>query len=622
MANEAEKLLHFLQLLLPVFVSDRSVSTKLTENIRVGNALVDDLGHNMHNELRVRWRDRITEAVSDCDRNIYGLPEGIHHLYAGALMELYGRFYKVVEEDYLAAGKYYEEAAKTIKLINKDFLLSEIKSLVVQEVMSEEDAEKFLPALLQFLEPLGVNLFAVSLWDRAADCYFGPAKETVDDAQRCYELGIETIKELYPELEEKAKLGELDKHLCHLSLSLANVLSFHCGEWEKGEWEKTEALCREAADAIFFNKLEKSNDQYSDLCSIINSFGATSFGFSLRKECLPHVATVFNVSRYKENFLKLAVELGQKALDKLIMEYVRKEGFPVPETFYLVGILSYFYRDLKQYEKCTNLVPLKTDFGSDYWEWVWDQLEFEVCDTAFEWVHPHVVHCRELFFAEGLLQRPDYKDFMENIKKIEESHQRLELRFIRQENMLREKEKPQSIQEIRAKLLSEHPWLDSIANPGSLINAEDLYQRIGKQNWAEVVMGYCNAVEEELKQYIYKEYLAFRASFDKHYAEESERQRNRGSVLYFMASIKDGGAKCKVWEQLVTAKMPKHREFVLQELPGLLSQLVLIRNKAAHGEKLEKKWADQARQIVLGRPGKVGLLERLSKIRSEQGPDI
>ena len=68
----------------------------------------------------------------------------------------------------------------------------------------------------------------------------------------------------------------------------------------------------------------------------------------------------------------------------------------------------------------------------------------------------------------------------------------------------------------------------------------------------------------------------------------------------------------KVWEQFVTTKMPEHREFVLEEVPRLLSKPVELKNPSAHGKMPERKRADQTHQIVLGRRGTVGLLERLS----------
>ncbi|MBM3173174.1 MAG: hypothetical protein FJ022_02840 [Chloroflexi bacterium] len=619
MTDEAKRLLDFVKLMLRLFLDDRSASEELTKNITTMSDLVDELGHNMRNELRVRWRDRIAEALTDCDRNTHGFPDGIQRFYATALRELFGSFYEMVEEDYAVAGKFYEEAALTISP-TKDVVVSqvesELKSRLLAKGRSEEEVERDLPTILSLREAPDVNLMMVSLLDRAADCYFRWVEEsngtlrltvgTAAEAQRCYEHGLGIIRAPYPELEDARKVAELDKYRCHLALSLAGLLLT-----ASGEWERAEALYKEAADAVFFNKEEKSSDQYYDLCSIINGFGATNFFLDRREEHLPHnqFGQPFQISgdRYKESFRKLAVELGQKALDILRAEVDGgKEDFPIPETFYLVGILSYFYRDLGQYEKCVDLVPLKTKFGSTYWVWVWEQLDGEVLDSKYEWVTPHIVHCREMFYAQGLLQRPDYKDLQEAIEK---------LRGQLIEGLRGRTEGAKQREWLSGNLVGKHPWLVGTANLGSLTNAEYLYQELAKQNWAEVVMGYCNAVEAELKEYIYKKHLAFIADFDKQYAEASQRRKEEGAVLGFIASINKGGLRYKFWERFVNAEMNEHREFVLKELPALLSQLVPIRNKAAHGETLERKHADQVHEIVLGRQGNAGLLEKLSTIR-------
>ena len=610
MTNKGKNSLDSLNQLFAMIANNRKVPTKLTDDIRVLNTLVDDMGHRMADDMRLKWIDRMVEIVSDCDRNIYSLTENTQHLYVGALRGLEGRFNEIVEEDYITAGKYYEDAARTIDLIPE--------KLSTDDLLGPQPQENGT-AGLDALMCVGVDLMilrlpVIDLWDRAGDAYCRGVK--MEDAKRCYEAGIETVRVSYPEPKEPARADLArergsDVYFCHLLLSLASVVII-----SNDEWDKAEALYREAADTIFFSKEEKTNDQYYDLCSVLASVGATGFLFSRRKGYIPHVSASLHATGQQENLLKLATEIGQKALDELIREYDIKETFPVPETSYLIGILSYFYSDLGQYEKCANFVPLDTKFGRDYWQWTWGELE-ELSDTEFEWVHPHIASCREMRFAEGLMQRPDYKEFVENIEKMGESHERQELRLIRQEKLLREMDKRPSAQEIQAKLLHEHPWLGSIANPGSLINAEDLYQRLGKQNWSEVIMGYCNAVEEELKQSIYKKYLGFRASFDKDYAEESERQRKEGAVLSFIANITKDPPRRRIWEKFVTARMSEHREFLLKELPTRLSRLVPIRNRAAHGKMLEKEFAEQARRIVLGRPSEPGLLEKLSKIRVE-----
>jgi len=119
-------------------------------------------------------------------------------------------------------------------------------------------------------------------------------------------------------------------------------------------------------------------------------------------------------------------------------------------------------------------------------------------------------------------------------------------------------------------------------------------------------------VEEELKQFLYKKYLDFhRDRFNEGYGEESRRQKEKGSVLHFIASMMKNDFRCRIWEQFIATKLPEHREFLSKELPALLKELVGLRGSSAHGRMPERKKAVKAREVVLGTPGRPGLLERL-----------
>lgn len=610
MSNTAEDRLDSFNQFLVAAANNRHAPMTLTDGMRVLHALVDDMGPRMTEELRRRWLDKMNEILSDRGENSYDLTVNTQNLYVGALRGLQAYFCDVVQEDCIAAGRHYEQAARTINLIPE--------SLGADELLGappKEDGTASLDEIMCVAVDLIVlRLPIVDLWDRAGDAYCRGG--SMEDAKRCYEAGIETLRVSYPDPQEPgradlARLRGSDVYHCHLLLSLANVLVV-----SKEAWDKTEALYMEAADSVFFSQEEKSNDQYYDLCGLLAQLGATGFSFSRRKRHLPHVWVPLLSTGQRENMLKLATEIGQRALEELIREYDVKESFPVPETCYLLGILGHYYSDLGQYQRCADFFPRDTKLAGAYWEWTWVELE-ELAGTAFEWVQPHVAFCFQTRFAHGLMQRPDYKEFVEHIKQIEASHNRQELRIIRQERILRDMDRTPSTEETRSKLLHEYPWLGDLANLGSLVNAEDLLQRLGNQNWSEVVVGYCNAVEEQLKRSVYKEYLAFRASFDKHYAEESERQRETGSVLSFIAGITRNPSRRQLWDRFVAARMHGYGDILRKELPVKLSELVPMRNRAAHGETLDRKSADRVRRIVLGRPSETGLLEKLSKIRVE-----
>jgi hypothetical protein len=133
-------------------------------------------------------------------------------------------------------------------------------------------------------------------------------------------------------------------------------------------------------------------------------------------------------------------------------------------------------------------------------------------------------------------------------------------------------------------------------------------------------MGYCNAVEEELKQFLYKEYLAYYAEkYNEGYEEESRRQREKGSVLYFIANVTTNTMKNQIWNQFVDARFPEQKEFLLNQLPQVLAELSNPRNPSAHGKMPERKKAERTREIVLGMSGKPALLERLVALHQSHG---
>ncbi|GAI42524.1 unnamed protein product, partial [marine sediment metagenome] len=251
-------------------------------------------------------------------------------------------------------------------------------------------------------------------------------------------------------------------------------------------------------------------------------------------------------------------ELGQRALDALRAEFEKgEEGFPVPETYFLVAILSGIYMKLQNFDRCVNLINLgSNNFDDAFYEWSFDELT-----EAHDWAFSFIEHGENVSFARGLLQRPDYQEFIDRMKKAEESHQRLEWRQIRFEKALEGVGDKTSLEEVRSQLTAKNPWLEEAANPGSVLNAEFLFQQLKKTNWGEVVMGYSNAVEEELKEFIYKKYLAFVAGqSDMNYAQESQRQNNPGSVLYFIASMVASKMKDRLWDSFVKATMPEHHD--------------------------------------------------------------
>jgi len=313
-----------------------------------------------------------------------------------------------------------------------------------------------------------------------------------------------------------------------------------------------------------------------------------------------------------ERLLKLKAELGQRALDTLRTEYEKnEEGFPVPETYFLLDILTEFYTQLHEYEKCANLIDGKHRFDVDFWDYTYDELT-----EAHDWAFSLIQHVENVSFVRGLLQRPDYKEFIERMKKAEESHQRLELRQIRFERVLERAWDRPGLEEVRDQLTTKYPWLEDAANPGSVLNAELIYQQLKKTNWGEVVVGYCNAVEEELKGFVYKEYLAFIAGqSDRNYGQESQRQNSPGSVLYFIASMATNQLRNRLWGNFVKVRIPEHKDFLSNQLPNSLAALIDLRSPSAHGKMSERAKVERARELVLGKNEQLGILAKLVTLR-------
>ena len=608
MTTEEIASLNPLEMLLFVAADERFVPEELAKTIKTASVLLEDAGANMSEQMKTRWKERVVAATAHCDNNDYGQAPEMQQLCNAALRALEGRFYEVVEKDYLMAGSCYEQAAKVSSLSYEELLnLAALLNLgVLKELKGDEGIQRML-WFGNFIYPP----HAAKLWARAGDVYCR-LQERITDAQQCYERGLEILRSSKTKFST-APSDKVDEQwrewMCHLFLSLASTLA------HSGEWEKAESVYRNAADVVFFNRQEKSNKEYRDIVNIIAKDIYIPWEVP-ESDVTPHI-TLSIPDNFKERLLRLEAELGQRAVDVLEEDFKKsEEGFPVPETYYLFAALSELYITLGEYEKCHEVFPHDDGFVDAYLSWTWDELDEALNGGGV----PFAKHMENFSYARGMLQRPGYKEFSDQMKKQEESHQRQELRQIRMQRMLEGKEL-ETIESTQSRLLKENPWLESAANIGSVVTAETIYSQLKRQNWGEMVMGYCNAVEEELKRFLYKEYLAFRRERfdDENYAEESERQKKQQSILHFIASLRKNNLRHQIWAQFASTKMKTHSEFLSNELPKLLEELVSLRGPSAHGTMKEREKAEKARNIVLGTQEKPGLLKRLVDLHQSCG---
>jgi hypothetical protein len=604
MDDEERTSLDPLRQLMFVASNEQFVHADLAGKIGALNALLTDFGKRMNEEMRAKWKDRLAEAMSDCSGNRYGLAVETQKLCTAALRTLGGRFYEVVENDHVTAAAHYEEAANAM-----DFVPNELRKQVVGKMLSMKQYQNIVDTNSAFY----LKLLPVYLWDWAGDSYCR-VNNKMEDARRCYEQGLEALRLVEA---EGAEVEQWETCLAHLKISLANLLLAHFDEWGKAR-----ALYEDTADVIFFKREKKENEEYRGICTIITA-DAADFEES---DWAPHVE-IPAAQKYRDRLIKLKAELGQRALDVLRKEFEKsEEGFPVPETYYLVAFLGELYLELKKYEKCAEIVGKGESFDDGFFEWTIDELKQHV-----DWAYAFVLHTCNEYFAKGLLQRPDYKEILEHHKaireqlkrvdkKVEEGQQKLEGGQIGLKVIL-ERELPKmsggaTVDKVQTKLFEKNPWLKNALNPGSVVNAEILYEQLSKYNWGEVVMGYGNAVEEELKQCLYKDYLYYRSSISvDDYEVESQRQKERWAVPQFIAKMGKTPGGHTVWEHFVKTRYPEHGVFLSKELPRLLDELTVLRNKAAHGKMVNPGDAENARKIVMGTSAKPGLLERLVALR-------
>lgn len=174
-----------------------------------------------------------------------------------------------------------------------------------------------------------------------------------------------------------------------------------------------------------------------------------------------------------------------------------------------------------------------------------------------------------------------------------------------------------TLEEVCQKLRNEHGnWVDKLANQGALTNAEFLYESLSRRSWGEVVLGYTNAVEAEVRARLIQplEVFLMKRSDGKLVAigQTFIEVKSQKLSLSDCEQILRGVGSSKSLQEFFSLLPNEARLFVLNTLPDRLSELRNLRNPSAHGSIVAN--AKEARKIVIGTPEKPGILKLLSEI--------
>jgi hypothetical protein len=561
---------------------------------------IKELGEKIDEESKTTWKHEFEEVLSACESNSLGLPDGISKTSKAILLVLQAQFYEVILKDSINAGYYYELANEALEKMTK-LEIDNVTTEIMRQVLSRKPYDE-QPLLLGLAFRLGLP--RAELISRAGDAYYKGGDH--EAAFNLYKSGLTTIEQTeYREMGEEINTA-FARLYARMALSIINI--------QHDDKEQLIVSFNNAAEKIFFTVEKKDNETYRDLCALLEYATPSLSLLGLEPEWLPLSAVKLEGDDVW--LLKLKAELGERAFSILNDEFTKTNEFPL-QAYFLVATVAKIYVLLGDYEKSINFIEQNNEFKNEFYDYAWTEI---LQDR--DWAYGFINYINTESESRGLLRRPGFQEIAtalkESAERTRETLQRVELKQTRIENKLDNEPIKLSYERIEDELSRKYVWLGRTGNKGSIVNAKLLSKSLKEHNWAEVISGYCNAVEAELKQFIYKEYLSYLngVSSNSEVIEKSQRQLVSGSVLYTLAHVADKPMEKAFWDLFLKNNLAEEKEF-LNQLPNTLQEIIKIRNPSAHGIQMNETAANRMEEIVMGNLKTRGLMDRLDVIRQK-----
>jgi hypothetical protein len=153
-----------------------------------------------------------------------------------------------------------------------------------------------------------------------------------------------------------------------------------------------------------------------------------------------------------------------------------------------------------------------------------------------------------------------------------------------------------------------------------------MFDTLEHRTYGEVIMGFCNCVEAEIKRDIVLPLMTYldKKKMSKNIKLETSAYSIKMTDDIFLDDIKRillGISTHKDLRGFLFTLIPDQRDFLTKRLPNAIDKISYFRNiphgdSAAHGGITNNKNAQEIRQLVLGTNNNPGLLKELIEIRN------